>query len=82
MQCLSYYADVCCSDDREYYWIEALDAPAYIGQRHYKLSSARYINANSLFTHYLVFRGRGKGLGRKVDTAVRGRWSGISRMLE
>jgi len=45
--------------------------PAYISQRHYKLSSSRYINANSLFTHYLVYRGRGKGLGRKVDTAVR-----------
>ncbi len=26
MQCLSYYADVCCSDDPEYYWIEAIDA--------------------------------------------------------
>lgn len=45
--------------------------PAYIGQRHYELSSSLYINANSFFTHYLVYRGRGKGLGRKVDTAVR-----------
>jgi hypothetical protein len=45
--------------------------PAYVGQRHYKLSSSRYINANYLFTHDLLCRGRGKGLGRKVDTAVR-----------
>ena len=43
--------------------LRPLMPPAYIGQRHYKLSSSRYINANSLFTHYLVCGGRGKGLG-------------------